>query len=59
MGWVCIGLGGVLIGLGIVEGVWFGIVKGIMVMGISLAWFKWGRDRIQKALRTDNEWKRS
>jgi len=50
MGWVCIAVGGTLIGLGIAESVWFGIVRGLMLMGVSLAWFKWGRDRIQKVL---------
>ena len=55
MGWVCIALGLALIVLGIVEGMWFGIVRGLMVMGVSLIWFKWGSGRIQGAVLKQNE----
>ena len=50
MGWVCIAVGGMLIGIGIAEGMWFGIIRGLLIIGVYLVWFRWGKGRIQKAL---------
>lgn len=50
IGWLCLALGiGLLIwGLVIME--FFAIGRGVICIAVSPMWFKWGRQRIQKAV---------
>ena len=51
MGWVCIGLGIAFIAMGVSDGeglFLYGIIRGLVIIGVSAAWFKWGKSRIQK-----------
>ena len=50
IGWVCVGVGIALIVLGVISKTAFGIVKGLIVLAIAPAWFRWGKLGIQKAI---------